>query len=184
MKTPVKSLLLALVATATFTACVSEQTYKKEVSQAQLYQQLNATLSREVASDQAQITQLQNVVKVTLRDSLLFSEGGDKLHASGNALLDQIAPVLGQLTGQKIVVRGYTDNVPIGPELRKTYPTNLALSQARASYVAQRLVADGVPAGIIMTNGFGDADPIASNATAEGRAKNRRVEIEIVPAGN
>ena len=129
-----------------------------------------------------QTTQLQNLVKVTLANAILFPDGGAQLNAAGEATLAKIAPVLKTLTGQKIEIKGFTDNVPIGPELRAKFPTNLALSKARADAVVNFLVARGVPAGIMVAIGLGEAQPVASNDTAAGRAKNRRVEIDIVEA--
>jgi chemotaxis protein MotB len=169
-----------LAVAALLSACVSQSTYNQEVKKASTYQQLDAQLKGEVAADQAQITQLQNVVRVTLANGILFPEGGWELNAAGKDTLAKLAPVLKTLTGQKIEVKGYTDNVPIGPELRARFPSNVELSKARAQSVADFLVAQGVPAGIISTSGFGDGQPVASNDTAQGRAKNRRVVMDIV----
>ena len=170
-----------LLATAfTLSACVSQQTYNQEVAKANTYQQLDSQLKGEVASDQAQIQQLQGLVRVTLANGILFPEGGWELDARGKATIAKLAPILKTLTGQTIRVKGYTDNVPIGPELRQRFPTNVDLSKARAQAVASQLVAGGVPASIISVNGFGDADPVASNDTPQGRAKNRRVVMDIV----
>jgi chemotaxis protein MotB len=98
-------------------------------------------------------------------------------------VLAKIAPTLASLQGQQIVVQGFTDNVPIGPELRARFPSNLELSSARADDVARYLTQKGVPASTISAQGFGEERPVASNGTAEGRAKNRRVEIVIKAAG-
>ena len=137
----------ALLAAATLlSACVSQSTYNQEVKKASTYQQLDTQLKGEVAADQAQITQLQNVVRVTLANGILFPEGGWELNAAGKDTLAKLAPVLKTLTGQKIEVKGYTDNVPIGPELRARFPSNVELSKARAQSVADFLVAQGVPA--------------------------------------
>jgi chemotaxis protein MotB len=69
--------------------------------------------------------------------------------------------------------------VPIGPELKKRFPSNWELSSARATDVVRHLVAQGVPASELSAQGFGDSRPVASNETPQGRAKNRRVEIVI-----
>ena len=176
-----------IVASALLAACVSQSTYNQEVQKAstlsaqdQAYQKLTAQLKGEVAADQAQISQLQNVVRVTLANGILFPEGGWELNDAGKQTLAKLAPVLKTLTGQKIEVKGFTDNVPIGPELRARFPSNVELSKARAQSVAELLVAQGVPASIITTSGLGDAQPEAPNDTAQGRAKNRRVVIDIV----
>lgn len=178
-----------LVATAALAACVSQGSYNQEVQKADsyeqkasTYQQLSSQLKGELATDQAQVTQLQNLVRVSLANTLLFAEGGVTLEAAGEATLARIAPVLKGLTGQKIEIRGFTDNVPIGPELRAKYADNLALSKARADDVMRVLAAHGVPPATMTATGYGDAQPVASNDTPQGRAKNRRVEIDIAGA--
>jgi chemotaxis protein MotB len=169
--------------------CVSQQKYDAEVSQVgsltaqnQTYLQLNQQLSTEVKANQVEIQQLQNQLKVRMVNEILFREGGWTLNAMGEATLAKIVPTLSSLQGHQIVVEGFTDNVPIGPELRKHFPTNWELSSARADDVLRFLVAKGVPQNLVSAQGFGDSRPVASNNTPEGRAKNRRVEIVIMSA--
>jgi chemotaxis protein MotB len=171
-----------LFAASLLAACVSEQTYKTEVAKADSLSALNQKLSSELSADQAQITQLQNQLKVTMVNEVLFSEGGWTLSPKGEAALAKIAPTLAGLKGQQIVVEGFTDNEPIGPALKARFPSNLELSSARADSVARYLVSKGVPSNIISAQGFGDSRPVASNSTPEGRAKNRRVDIVIAAA--
>jgi chemotaxis protein MotB len=173
---------LLLGAAVLLSGCVSQSTYKQEVAKANTYQQLDTQLKAEVAADQAQITQLQGLVRLTLANGILFPEGGWELDAKGKATIAKLAPVLKTFTGQTILVKGYTDNLPISPELRQRFPTNVDLSKARAQSVANELVAGGVPASMISASGFGEADPVASNDTPQGRAKNRRVVMDIVEA--
>lgn len=164
------------------TACVSQSRYQQQVQKTQTYQQLNDQLKAELAGTQAQVEQLQNLVKLTLANGILFAEGGWELNESGKATLAKVAPALKGITGQRIVIKGFTDNLPIGPALRERFPSNIELSKARADAVAAFLTAEGVPVGLISTVGLGQAHPVASNETPEGRAKNRRVEIDIVEA--
>jgi chemotaxis protein MotB len=175
----ISAMLFAAVLAA---GCVSQQTYNTEVQKADSYSALNKQLSSELSADQAQITQLQNQLRVTLVNEVLFPEGGWTLNAKGEAALAKIAPTLAGLKGQQIVVEGFTDNVPIGPELKARFPSNLELSSARADAVVRFLVSKGVPPSIISAQGFGESRPVASNDTAQGRAKNRRVEIVITAA--
>ena len=177
-----KNTMLAFAAATLVAGCVSDSTYDKEVNTANTYQQLNTQLQGELAADQAEIQQLQGVIRVTLANGILFPEGGWQLNAQGKATLDRLAPVLAQLTGQRIEIKGYTDNLPIGPELKSRFPDNVALSNARAQSVANELVAQGVPAGLLAVSGYGDANPVATNDTPQGRAKNRRVVMDIVSA--
>ena len=128
------------------TACVSQSTYDQQVQKTSTYQQLDAQLRGELASDQAQIEQLQNLVKLTLANGILFAEGGAELNEAGKAMLAKLAPALKGLSGQRIVVEGFTDNVPIGAELSQRFAGNVDLSKARAEAVSAFMVAQGVPA--------------------------------------
>ena len=81
-------------------------------------------------------------------------------------------------------MNGYTDNVPIGPELmRQGITSNLVLSQKRADNVMQFMISQGVNPSMVSAKGFGDADPVASNDTPQGRAQNRRVELTLAGSG-
>jgi len=175
--------ILALCAATLVAGCVSQQSYNTEVQKANTYAALDKQLSTELSSDQAQITQLQDQLKVTMVNEILFPEGGWTLSAKGEQTLGKIAPTLSNLPGQQIIVQGFTDNVPIGPELRSRFPSNVALSSARADDVVRFLTSKGVPPNSISAQGFGESRPVASNDTPQGRAKNRRVEIVIAAAG-
>jgi chemotaxis protein MotB len=174
-----KRIAVALSAAALLSACVSQQTYQAEVKKSNSYQALSEQLQAELKSDQVQIQQLQNQVKVTLVDSLLFPEGGWQINRKGEETLDKIVPTLRNVKSGRIVVEGHTDNVPIGPALRQRFPSNWELSTARATDVVRYLASKGVPSNVLAAEGFGDSRPIAPNTTPEGRAKNRRVEIVI-----
>ncbi|MGA8053155.1 MAG: flagellar motor protein MotB [Burkholderiales bacterium] len=174
-----KKIAVAVFAGTLLAACVSEQTYQTEVKKSNTYQALSQRLQSEVNADQVQITQLQNQLKVTMVDQLMFPEGGWQISRSGEQTLDKIVPVLKGLQGKNVIVQGFTDNVPIGSALQQRFPSNLELSTARASDVVRYLVSQGVPASELSAQGFGDTRPVASNDTPQGRAKNRRVEIII-----
>lgn len=175
-------LFLSLCAVALAAGCVTKQTYNTEVQKANTYAALDKQLSSEVSSDQAKITQLQDQLKVTMVNDILFPEGGWRLSPSGEQTLGKIAPTLSNLPGQQIIVQGFTDNVPIGPELRSRFPSNVELSSGRADEVVRFLTSKGVPQNSISAQGFGEARPVASNDSPQGRSKNRRVEIVIAAA--
>jgi chemotaxis protein MotB len=170
--------------------CVTEGTYQQEVTQVDTlsaqnstYKELNQQLEAEVRSDQVQIQQLRNQLKVILVDQILFPEGGWELGWKGRETLDKIIPTLKKLKNERINVEGYTDNVPIGPELRSRFPSNWELSTARATNVVRFLESKGVNQNLLSATGFGDTRPVASNDSREGRAKNRRIEIVLVYSG-
>ena len=74
---------------------------------------------------------------------------------------------------------------PIGPELmRQGITSNLVLSQKRADTVMQFMISQGVNAKLVSAEGLGEADPVASNDTPQGRAQNRRVELTVAGSGN
>ncbi|GGG53853.1 OmpA/MotB family protein [Bizionia arctica] len=174
-------------------SCVSKKTYTDQVQQtdaavqtvnvyAALNQQLTAALigdQAQIASNEIQITELKDQLKVTLVNSIVFSEGGYEVNAAGKIALAKIAPSLSKLSGQQIVVQGFTDNESIGPVLAKKYATNLELSSARADNVAEYLISKGVPSSIISGQGFGEQRPVAPNDSEANKAKNRRVEIIV-----
>ena len=160
--------------------CVPMSQYNQAVSQEQTYEELNQQLQTEVNADQVEIQQLQDRLKVTVLNEILFPEGGWELNQKGRETLNKIVPVLKKLTNQRIEVNGYTDNVPIGPELKSRFPSNWELSTARATDVVRYLIKEGVSPQLLSATGYGEEDPVASNDTPEGRAKNRRIEIVLV----
>ena len=109
---------------------------------------------------------------VVLKD-LHFASGKHTIQASSYAVLDQLAEYLIRKKTLKIRVEGHTDSD--GSEA-----SNLTLSQNRAIAVKAYLEKKGVPATLIVTSGFGEEKPIADNATADGKAQNRRTEIHVV----
>jgi flagellar motor protein MotB len=104
---------VVLLAVALMVGCVSESTYQQEVQQAstlsaqnKTYQALNQQLQAEARADQVQITQLQDRLKVSMVDQLLFSEGGWELHRTGEGTLNKIIPTLRSLQmGTPVPVR-------------------------------------------------------------------------------
>ena len=174
-------------ATLTFTAllmlggCVSQQKYDTLDTQ---YQQLNQTMSAEVAANQMHITRLQNAIKVTVNNELMFPSGEWDMTAAAQQTLSKIVPILAPKQQAKLLVNGYTNNVPIGPGLMSQGITsNQMLSQKRAETVMQFLIAQGINPSLVSAQGFGEANPVASNHT-RGRAQNRRVELTLAGSGN
>ena len=110
---------------------------------------------------------------ITLPGEVLFKTGKSDLKPAAMAKLDQIAEAL-KGKDQPIVVYGYTDNVG-------TRETNMTLSQNRAQTVRDYIVSKGIPQDVVTAQGKGPDDPVADNASIEGRAQNRRVEIVVQP---
>ena len=117
---------------------------------------------------------------------LLFPSGGYQLSPAGRAeLSNNIVPKLTGLQNAKVVVYGYTDNEPVGPQLQEAgINDNLTLSSRRAGDVVTFLISQGVNPHIISAKGFGDTHPLAPNDTPADRAKNRRIVITVQGPGN
>ena len=173
--------LLMYTALLVLAGCVSQHKYDTLDAQ---YQQLNQTMSAEVASNQMHITRLRDAIKVSINDELLFPSGGWDMPVAAQQTLRKIVPILAPKQQAQLLVNGYTDNVPIGPGLqRQGITSNQELSQKRADTVMQFLIAQGVTPSLVAAQGFGEANPVASNDTPEGRAQNRRVELTLAGAG-
>lgn len=162
--------------------CVSQQKYN---ALDQEYQQLQQSMGTEVGNQQMQITRLQNAIKVSVNGELLFPSGGWEMPAQAQQTIAKMAAILAPQQTTTINVNGYTDNTPIGSELRRRGVTsNLILSQKRADNVLQYMISQGVKPNLVTAQGFGDADPVASNDTPQGRAQNRRVELTLANPGS
>lgn len=168
----------SIAALALLSACVSQNKYDQ-------LDRAYTQLQQAYQGDEVEIRQLQGELRITIRDKILFPEGGYRLNAKADQVLAKMAPTLSGFQNTKVVVRGYTDNLSIGAELRNQgIATNLDLSSKRADNVVDYLIRKGVSQGLISAQGMGESNPVASNATPEGRAQNRRIEITLVGPGN
>lgn len=143
---------------------------------------LLAQLQTEVKTDRAQITRLEGQLKVTMLDRVLFPEGGWRLGAAGEKTLQQLVPTLRDLKNTRIVVNGFTDNLPIAAPYQDRFATNWELAGTRASEVVRYLAAQGVNPDLLSAVSRGETHPAASNDTATGRDQNRRIEVTLVGA--
>jgi chemotaxis protein MotB len=114
---------------------------------------------------------------INLASGYLFGTGEDTLKAAGANALKQVGAVLKDFPEYKVAVDGHTDNVPIQGALKKKFPTNKELSEARAANAATALAEGGLANAT--TTGYADSKPVEPNSTAAGRAKNRRVEVRV-----
>jgi OOP family OmpA-OmpF porin len=115
----------------------------------------------------------QNLLDETLARRIIeFESGKAALTASGKGILDEMAAALQKVKGKKVEVIGHTDNVG----LRES---NLALSLARAEAVRTYLAGKAIPAEMVTVSGQGPDRPVAENSSAEGRARNRRIEFRV-----
>ena len=163
--------------------CVSKSKYEDLEAENQRLQQQLASASAQVSASQAQVSRLQNAIKFTVNSDLLFASGGWQMSAAGKDIIAKFTARLAPTQQNKLVVNGYTDNAPVGRELqREGITSNQILSQKRAENVMEFLISQGVKPELVTARGHGDADPVASNSTREGRAQNRRVELSLAGA--
>lgn len=107
------------------------------------------------------------------RRTIEFETGNARLTSAGARVLDDLVPVLKQFTGRRFEVIGHTDDVG-------QHDANMALSAARADAVKAYLVSKGIAAADLLTSGAGPDRPVTTNTTAEGRARNRRIEFRVL----
>jgi chemotaxis protein MotB len=114
---------------------------------------------------------------INLASSYLFGSGEDQLKPAGADALKQVGAILKDFPEYKVAVDGHTDNRPIRSSLKKKFPTNKELSEARATNAANALAEGGLSGA--STTGYADTRPVAPNTADAGRAQNRRVEVRV-----
>ncbi|WP_224362712.1 OmpA/MotB family protein [Hyalangium versicolor] len=146
------------------------------------YQDLEEKMKAEIADGEIRLTQAEGRIQVDLVDKILFDSGEASLTERGAGVLTRLGAVLVGVEGRTIQVSGHTDDSPPSQRLAATFPTNWELSVARAVNVVRFLQEKAnVPAPRLVAAGYGDTHPVASNATPKGRARNRRIEILLIP---
>lgn len=143
------------------------------------FRALTKQFQRMIDSGKLQISFRRGRMIVELPAAVLFASGSAELSADGQKALQEIAKILRKVPGKRFIVGGHTDDVPIAKTT--LYSSNWALSAARAVTVTESLLASGMRANHLVASGFGEYDPIASNAAEPGRKKNRRIEIVLEP---
>ena len=132
-------------------------------------------LSEEIARQQVSISQEANGLKLTIHNKGLFASGSAALSGNHDEMFSKIAAVLGSLPGP-FVVSGHSDSQKIRT-LR--FPSNWHLSDERARSIVSGLVQAGMEKERLVAQGKADTEPVASNESADGRERNRRIEIFV-----
>ena len=146
-----------------------------------LLDELQTKFKKMIDAGRLKVTTRHGRIVLQLHNDVLFDVGQADLKPDGKLALAEVAATLKSVPGRRFQVAGHTDTAPITTETKKTYPTNWELSAARAIAVVKLLVQEGVDANMLSAAGYSLYDPVASNASAEGQAKNRRIEITLVP---
>lgn len=154
--------------------------YKQEALEEseKMAEQIEESVNQYGMQDQVEVDFNAEYVLLNLDGTLLFDSGKAELKSEAYAIMDKIGAILGGYSNNMIDIEGHTDNVPISAHAK--YESNDVLSMYRALTVADyiRSTTQLDPAHI-KSSGRGEYAPIADNATPEGRARNRRVEIKI-----
>ncbi len=145
---------------------------------AQLFRSLILKFKKLIDAGDLKIVMRDGRMVLQMRNDVLFDSGRTTIKQAGKDALQEVAGVLMTIKGRKFQVVGHTDNDPISSP---RYPSNWELSTARAVAVVRYLIEEGVDTGMLSAAGYGPFDPVASNETPEGKAKNRRIEIVLQP---
>ncbi|NPC69661.1 flagellar motor protein MotB [Corallococcus exiguus] len=146
------------------------------------YEDLQDKLKKEIAEGAIRLSQDGGRLQVDLVDKVLFDSGDASISTRGQEVLTRLGGVLSKVDDKLIQVSGHTDDSPPTQKLQATFPTNWELSVARAVNVVRFLQEKGgVPAKRMLAAGYGDTRPLGANASPQGRARNRRIELLLIP---
>lgn len=164
---------------------LSQTVQEQEAELARLkatFEDLQDKMKKEIAEGAIRLTQNGGRLQVDLVDKVIFDSGDASISARGQEVLTRLGGVLAKVDDKLIQVSGHTDDSPPSQKLQATFPTNWELSVARAVNVV-RFLQDkgGVPAKRMLAAGYGDTRPLAANASPQGRARNRRIELLLIP---
>jgi chemotaxis protein MotB len=157
-------------------ARLAELQRKQNESMQNLARNLNASMAAFVKNGQMNVSQTGRGVELEINASALFKQGEADIEPEALKTLADAAKVLAE-NDFAIEVEGHTDNLPISTS---KFPSNWELSSARASSVVRLFIDQGIPAKRLKAVGSADNQPVASNDTPEGRARNRRVTITVL----
>jgi chemotaxis protein MotB len=143
---------------------------------------LEDEMRSQLESRDVTISKLQGKLTVNIVDRVMFDSGEAVLKPDGEVVMRKIASILQQHPQLAIHVIGHTDNIPIRQTAQSRFASNWELSAARALAAVHFLTEHaGVDPHRVGAVGYGEFRPVADNATPEGRAKNRRIAITILP---
>jgi chemotaxis protein MotB len=164
---------------------VEQERIAREARIAQMkstYDELVQKMETEIQRGEITISELQGKLTVNMVDRILFDSGKADIKPAGLEVLKRVGDILKEVADKDIRVEGHTDDVPISPRLQQSFPSNWELSTARATNVVHFLQDRiGIAGERLSACGFSQYSPVAANDTPEGRAQNRRIQIELVP---
>jgi chemotaxis protein MotB len=125
-----------------------------------------------------EVVSSQGGISFRISSEILFPPGDAQLAPQAGEVIDRLLPVFNKALTYSIVVEGHTDNVPISTP---RFPSNWELAAGRAGAVVRHLQTRGINPTRLSASGYAETRPVASNASPEGRATNRRVELVMRP---
>ncbi|QDF95368.1 hypothetical protein CJ010_01770 [Azoarcus sp. DD4] len=158
-------------------------TLEAEVEKRRIEEQRREALEKALAVPLASGRVTLNDGRIGISGSVLFALNSDELQPEGQQLLRSLAPPLAAYLATRdemLMVSGFTDDRPVR-DTNRQFADNLELSAQRALTVTRALIAEGLPSSSIFAAAFGQEQPAASNSDADGRSRNRRVEMAPVP---
>jgi len=147
-------------------------------ARAKLFDDFVKKLKTMIDAGKLEIQTRRGQIVLALATDVLFDAGKTEIKPEGQKALGEVAAALKGVSNRRFQVAGHTDTFPIH---NKEFPSNWELSTARAVAVVKLLIKEGVKADVLSAAGYAEFDPAQSNANDKGRAKNRRIEIVLVP---
>jgi len=147
-------------------------------ARAALFKEVALKLKRMIDAGELAVVLRSGRMVVVLPTDVLFDSGRTQIKPRGKEALSEVARVLASLAGRRFQVAGHTDDQPIR---YSAFSSNWELSAARGVEVLRFLIESGMPPDSVSAAGYGEFDPVAGNDSAEGKARNRRIEITLQP---
>ncbi len=161
---------------------ISQQKNEEILELKKTHDSLVGELKEQVEKGEVTISQMADKLNVKIVDRIIFPSGKAELSEYGKSVLKRVGDILKNVNDKHIKVEGHTDNVPIHPNLLKQFGSNWDLSTARAINVVRFMQDEiGIRGENLEASGRGQYNPVATNKTAVGRNRNRRIEIMLLP---
>lgn len=155
-----------------------EAAQRASEARAVLYRDLSQKLKKQIDDGNLALVLRDGRMVLQLPNDVLFDTGRTDIKPAGKAALKAVADVIKQMPNRQFQIAGHTDNIPIHND---RFASNWELSSGRALRVVHFLIGEGAQATTLSAAGYSDVDPVASNASPEGRRQNRRTEITLQP---
>ncbi|VAX16969.1 Flagellar motor rotation protein MotB [hydrothermal vent metagenome] len=159
-----------------------KQKEKKEKALVRQFDKVSQTVSKAAVEskmkDDVEILSTRRGMVIRVKGEALFKSGATKINPKSTPILNSLADIL-KKTNFTVKVEGHTDNVPVKAGSASLYKSNWEISGVRASVIVRYLISKKVNPENLSAVGYGGMSPVKSNDTAEGRAKNRRVEFLV-----